>query len=208
MIAGHDKRGRFTSGAGNKGRPKGSRNKPPRSGNRQLERADHPVLLRFHELLSRIVDDLGGPDALSTGQEQLARRCAWMSTQCEIIEKKETETLQSIDYAKYTNMAGHLVRSFRSLGLERQPRTLVLQDYLSAVQQQSSQELVTADGTQQSAQFDDDEDDLVPISENRLNPPELDELDPPPSSPDPLPDTVENGDGHRSSAIGDDAPED
>jgi hypothetical protein len=61
----------------------GSRNKPINTPAISLE--DHtnsPMLRRFQFLLGRITSDLGGEAELSTGQVQLARRAAWISTQC------------------------------------------------------------------------------------------------------------------------------
>jgi hypothetical protein len=41
---------------------------------------------RFRDLLAGIASDLGGVNELSVGQMQLARRCALLSVQCEIME--------------------------------------------------------------------------------------------------------------------------
>jgi hypothetical protein len=69
---------------------------------------------------------------LSTGQLQLARRCAWISAQCEVMEQRhvpgDTATL-----LVYGVLTGHLARAFRSIGLERRLPTLSLTDYVAAV---------------------------------------------------------------------------
>jgi hypothetical protein len=60
---------------------------------------------------------------------QLARRCAWVSVQCEALECSEP-----FDVTAYTTMMGHLSRTLKVLGLKRQPRdvTPTLQSYLEA----------------------------------------------------------------------------
>ena len=155
MIIGHDKRGRFTTG--NPGRPPGSVNRPrrliPADERRTRTLTDDspetPVLLRFHALLDDIISDLGGRDGLSTGQLQLARRCAWISAQCEAMEQRDAagETVNPLVYGVLT---GHLARAFRSIGVERRPPTLSLQAYLSA--------------TQQPVESDEGESDLVVVA--------------------------------------------
>jgi hypothetical protein len=132
MADGHDARGRFTSGSGNTGRPKGSRSRP----RRLIPPADgdpnSPLMRRFRDLVDDIVNDLGGRGGVSTGQLQLARRCAWISAQCEVMEQRhvpgDTATL-----LVYGVLTGHLARAFRSIGLERRLQTLSLTDYVAAV---------------------------------------------------------------------------
>jgi hypothetical protein len=43
---------------------------------------------RFRDVLVEIVSDLGGPDALSEGQRQLARRATTISLECERLEAR------------------------------------------------------------------------------------------------------------------------
>jgi hypothetical protein len=91
LRSGQDQKGRFTPGNKlGRGRPPGALNKTFRAGTRQLpeeETATEVTARRFHDLLAGIVNDLGGHEALSVGQLQLARRCAWISVQCEAIER-------------------------------------------------------------------------------------------------------------------------
>jgi hypothetical protein len=100
---------------------------------------------RFRDLVDDIVNDLGGRGGLSTGQMQLARRCAWISAQCEVMEQRhvpgDTATL-----LVYGVLTGHLARAFRSIGLERRLPTLSLTDYVAAVHgaESASADLVTA----------------------------------------------------------------
>jgi hypothetical protein len=123
---GQDAKGRFTPGHKlAKGRPWGARNKP-------LGPPQSITLRRFHGLLLGIVNDLGGRDALSTGEIQLARRAAWISMHCELMERKETTELPEL--AIYGTLTSHLARTLNLLGLKRVPRdvTPTLRDYLEA----------------------------------------------------------------------------
>ena len=44
------------------------------------------VSRRFRDVLASIAADLGGVERLSEGQKQIARRCAMLSVECEIME--------------------------------------------------------------------------------------------------------------------------
>ena len=44
------------------------------------------VSRRFRDVLASIATDLGGVDRLSEGQKQIARRCAMLTVECEIME--------------------------------------------------------------------------------------------------------------------------
>jgi hypothetical protein len=138
LVAGQDRKGRFTKG--NKlgpGRRLGSRNRPYDTGTKLLLEGKNQsaAARRFCSLLLGIVSDLGGQDALSTGELQLARRCAQISVQCEIMEQKAAEG-ETFDVTGYGILTGHLTRALRAIGLKRVPRdvTPTLQDYLDAAQ--------------------------------------------------------------------------
>jgi hypothetical protein len=115
-----------------KGRPRGARNKEPEG--RPLSPA---TAARFRSVLTNIVNDMGGEDMLSTAQTSLARRCAWLSIQCEMIEQREP-----FDLGAYALMVGHLARVLRVLGLKREPRdmTPTLKTYLDATREPASDE--------------------------------------------------------------------
>ena len=79
------------------------------------------------------MSDLGGREELSTGEFQLARRAAFISMHCELMEQLPAPT--NADIAQYGTLTSHLARTFKLLGLKRQPRdvTPTLQSYLNAV---------------------------------------------------------------------------
>src|SRR3954464_15855756 len=76
---------------------------------------------RFRDVLGEIVSDLGGPDTLSEGQRQLARRAAMLSTQCEIMEG-EAIAGRAIDLEAFGKLTDRLGRAFQRLGLRRKAR--------------------------------------------------------------------------------------
>jgi hypothetical protein len=124
---GQDQRGRFTRGHKfGKGRPRGSPNKP-------IDPPHSLTLHRFRHLWLGIVNDLGGRDALSTGEIQLARRAAWIS--CEKMERKEEPIMA--DLAIYGTLTSHLTTALRAIGLKRRPRdvTPTLRSYLEAARE-------------------------------------------------------------------------
>jgi hypothetical protein len=130
---GQDARGRFLPGHKlAKGRPLGSHNKATATERLLSEKGQSATGVRFYDVLASIISDLGGPEALSTAQLQLARRCAWVSVQCEALEKKAA--FEPSDVTAYTMMMGHLARTLRVLGLKRQPRDVTpsLKEYLAA----------------------------------------------------------------------------
>jgi hypothetical protein len=114
------------------GRPRGSRNKPVRD----LDPRS-PKARRFRDLLNGIISDLGGESEMSTAQMQLARRCAWVSVQCEALECSEP-----FDVTGYTTMMGHLSRTLKVLGLRREPRDVTpsLASYLETLRQPAAPE--------------------------------------------------------------------
>jgi hypothetical protein len=89
---------------------------------------------RFRDLLVGIISDLGGQDAISTGQMQLARRCALISVQCEVMEQAAVAG-QPFDVNIYGELTDRLGRALQRLGLKRRPRdvTPTSQDYLAAM---------------------------------------------------------------------------
>jgi hypothetical protein len=78
---------------------------------------------------------MGGPDLLSEGQRQLARRIATLAISC---EKMEGEAAQgnAIDLVVYGTLTDRLGRALQRLGLKRVPKnvTPTLADYLQQQQ--------------------------------------------------------------------------
>ncbi len=90
---------------------------------------------RFRDLLAAIAYDLGGADHLSTGQMQLARRCALISVRCEEMEEKAVKG-EDFNVDSYGQLTDRLGRALTRLGLERQPRdiTPTLEGYLDNIE--------------------------------------------------------------------------
>lgn len=76
---------------------------------------------RFRDVLAEIVSDLGGPDLLSEGQRQLARRCAMLAVECEKLEALGVAG-KAIDLEKYGQLTDRIGRAFQRLGLRRTAR--------------------------------------------------------------------------------------
>ena len=76
------------------------------------------VSRRFRDVLASIATDLGGADRLSEGQKQIARRCAMLSVECEIMESAAV-TGQPFDLDVYGQLTDRLGRAFQRLGLKR-----------------------------------------------------------------------------------------
>ena len=94
-----------------------------------------PWARRFRDVLAEITSDLGGPDLLSEGQRQLARRCATISIACEKLEG-EAAAGAVIDLELYGRLTDRLGRAFQRLGLKREPRE-ILPDPLTYAREQS-----------------------------------------------------------------------
>jgi hypothetical protein len=94
---------------------------------------------RFRDLLAEIVSDLGGPDHLSEGQRQLARRCATIALECERLEGQAVAG-QSIDLDLYGQMTDRLGRAFQRLGLKRVKRDITpsVEEYVAHINKQST----------------------------------------------------------------------
>jgi hypothetical protein len=86
---------------------------------------------RFRDVVAEIVSDLGGPDTLSEGQRQLARRAAMLSVQCEVMEGNAVAG-KAIDLETFGKLTDRLGRTFQRLGLRRKQRDVTpnLRDYL------------------------------------------------------------------------------
>jgi hypothetical protein len=76
---------------------------------------------RYHDLVVRHVQDLGGPDLLSEAQLSLIRRAT--SIECEL-ERLDAllSTGAEVDLDAYGRASSHLRRLFETIGVERRPR--------------------------------------------------------------------------------------
>jgi hypothetical protein len=126
-----------------KGRPPGSLNRPKEYPFMQ-EDSTSVSARRFRTLIGRMTYDLGGSESLTEGQQQLIRRCAMISAQCELMEA-ETVQGKPLNAIAYGTLTGHLTRTLNALGLKREPVdvTPVLNEYLSTLPAET-QDLVAA----------------------------------------------------------------
>jgi hypothetical protein len=83
----------------------------------------------------RMAFDLGGRENLTEAQQQLIRRCAMISAQCELMEQ-ETVGGKPLNAIAYGTLTGHLTRTLNALGLKREPIdvTPALHEYLDTLQ--------------------------------------------------------------------------
>jgi len=77
---------------------------------------------RFIDLYEQIVADLGGQDAISEGQRQLARRAAMLSAASEGMEDVAVGNPDQFDIERFGMICDRIGRLFQRLGLERRPR--------------------------------------------------------------------------------------
>jgi hypothetical protein len=101
------------------------------------QRGDSAWARRFKDILGEIISDLGGPDTLSEGQRQLARRCATIAIECERLEGKAVAG-EEIDALLYGMLTDRLGRAFQRLGLRRQAVRDITPDPLAYAQSYSS----------------------------------------------------------------------
>jgi hypothetical protein len=76
---------------------------------------------RFADVLAEIISDLAGPEGLSEGQRQLARRAATLSITCEKLEGIAARG-DAIDLEEYGKLCDRIGRCFQRLGLQRRSR--------------------------------------------------------------------------------------
>ena len=76
---------------------------------------------RFRDVLEQIIADMSGPEGLSEGQRQLARRATTIAIACERLDG-EAAAGHEIDLEIYGALTDRLGRCFQRLGLRRRPR--------------------------------------------------------------------------------------
>ena len=86
---------------------------------------------RWRDIYSQVVEDRGGADHLSEGERQLARRCATLAIEAEIMEDTRAGGGE-LDLEAYIALTNAIGRALGRLGLKRAPRnvTPALRDYL------------------------------------------------------------------------------
>ena len=75
----------------------------------------------FRDTLAEIVSDLGGRDAISEGEYQLARRAAALSVECLIAETKQAAG-EPLNLDTFIPAVNALNRTLGNLGLKRRAR--------------------------------------------------------------------------------------
>ncbi len=87
---------------------------------------------RYRDLFHSFISDLGGMEVASEAQLQLARRCATMSCQAEVMEA-EFIAGDDTDLEQYLRLVGTLSRALSRLGMERKAldvTELTLDDFI------------------------------------------------------------------------------
>jgi hypothetical protein len=102
-----------------------------------------------HGLLAEFTGDMGGEEALSTGEMQLRRRAALMSLACEDMEKRAVVNgVETINLTIYGTLSGNLTKAIKTLGLKRGLRGPTLQGRMIKKEQQrlsEARDLVVVD---------------------------------------------------------------
>ncbi len=73
------------------------------------------IARRWHDLYAEITADLGGPDALSEVERQLARRCATLSVEAEAMEAASAGGGGELDIDKFVVLTNALGRALARL---------------------------------------------------------------------------------------------
>jgi hypothetical protein len=104
------------------------RRRPPRSIAKwdrrtlDLDRRSVPFL-RYESIRCGIIADLGGEDAVTTAQAQMADRAAFISMKLEMLQIADLSGGE-IDLQRYGELVDRGRRSFETIGLERRARDL------------------------------------------------------------------------------------
>jgi hypothetical protein len=80
---------------------------------------------RYRDLIADHVSDLGGIEAMSQSEKILARRCAMIALQCELMEARWSASngeASERQLATYQTSVNTLRKTLEALGLSRRPR--------------------------------------------------------------------------------------
>jgi hypothetical protein len=93
-------------------------------GHRVVRPGDTAWARRFRDIYDQIIADLSGPEGLSEGQRQLARRATHIAIVCERMEGEAAagEDMDLDALNTYGTLTDRLGRTFHRLGLKRQAR--------------------------------------------------------------------------------------
>ncbi len=89
---------------------------------------------RFRDVLDNILGDLGGRDAISEGEYQLARRATAMCVHAELLESYLAgQAFDRVNLEDYVKLVNGLNRTFSTLGLKRRVLDVTpnLHDYIA-----------------------------------------------------------------------------
>ncbi len=91
------------------------------------------IARRWRDLYAEIIADLGGADALSEVERQLARRCATLSVEAEAMEAATAGGGGELDVDRYVVITNALGRAAARIGLRRRMKdaTPDLRSYLT-----------------------------------------------------------------------------
>ena len=87
----------------------------------------------FRDVLAEIVGDLGGREAISEGEYQLARRAAALSVECLKAESQQAAG-EALDLETFIPSVNALNRTLNNLGLKRRARDVTPPDPLRYIQ--------------------------------------------------------------------------
>jgi len=101
-----------------------------------LDRRTAPFL-RYEQLRHGIISDLGGEDAVSVAQSQIADRCAFISMKLEMMQVADLAGTEPLDLQRFGELVDRGRRSFESIGLQRVPRDVTtLTEFISDIEAQ------------------------------------------------------------------------
>lgn len=86
---------------------------------------------RYRDLIAAQVSDLGGSDTISEAEKVLARRCAMLTLQLEMMEQRWADNdgeASPRQLERYTRVSNTLRRLLSTLGLEKRPRDITPSD--------------------------------------------------------------------------------
>lgn len=89
---------------------------------------------RYRDLLAQFSSELGGMAALSATAQQIVRRAAQTSVECELLEAARAagEPVSATAYASAANVNRRALRDFEALKRQHQPKRKTLAEHFAA----------------------------------------------------------------------------